>query len=754
MDTQLDPQAVNLTKAIRQTESGGNFTAKGKSGEYGAYQFTQPTWEAYSKKYGVNVPLQQATPEQQNEVAYKQIKEWKDKGHNVGEIASMWNAGEGRPKAYQENVTGTNDYGVHYDTPTYAKNVATTYQSLKGQEKQVYNPKPFSNPTNPGTFSVTNSQNVSQERTNLEAQGQPVSVNPEKAQPTFGGSIIRGLISPFAKSATSIINLGQDIVGAPETNPLSGGYLGEVNKWGKGFDITKGLTPENIKAVKESAGGGLELASYLVGGGEAKAGLEAAQAGKLFTKGILKTAGKGALEGSGIGALGGAGTSLQKDEGLGKFVTSTLGGAVMGGITGGVLGTVGSFIAKAKGITGDTINQIKNMIGKDYTESLGSTVSGRKVLNENAEGIQASLEAGILPEVKNGRYDTSQATTILQEMMDKLGKARGEDVLAHNQPVDTATLKQTIMNNVNQFVQDPLEKQKVTKTIEDWFTALGNGKMTLEKLNKLQIHAGKLAKFENTTDATIRNAYRNIYHGMGTFINDTVGGNGGVNKEVNDTLTKYHKIMDFLDALNEKPVADKGLVSILASHAAKTAATGLGASVGGAPGAIIANESMPILTRVIRKILGADNSAYEKVMEAVRSGEQNKIDDILKQVEKNKGTQFARDIQRALDEVKQLPAPTGKMKKGLISEVYKPINLNESSSIEKPATRIIRHNTQKPQLLLQEGKKGFIGGEPIKLPSKATELSKENPANKIRKHSYNSKNKKYYTKGLLGGGNP
>lgn len=140
-NTQLDPEVVNLAKAIRQTESGGNFQAKGKSGEYGGYQFTEPTWNAYSKKHGVNVSLQQATPQQQNEVAYKQIKEWKDKGHNVGEIASMWNSG--KPDAYKDvNYKGVNKMGVTYDVPAYAKSVALAYQALKaGQPIPAgYNP--------------------------------------------------------------------------------------------------------------------------------------------------------------------------------------------------------------------------------------------------------------------------------------------------------------------------------------------------------------------------------------------------------------------------------------------------------------------------------------------------------------------------------------------------------------------------------------------------------------------------------------
>ncbi len=132
---QLDPDVVNLTKAIRETESGGNFGARGASGEYGAYQYTPDTWNGVAKKYGINVPLEQASPRQQNEVTYKRLKEWKDAGYNVGQIASMWNAGEGRPNAYRENWKGVNDYGVAYDTPAYAKKVATAYQGIKSTQR-------------------------------------------------------------------------------------------------------------------------------------------------------------------------------------------------------------------------------------------------------------------------------------------------------------------------------------------------------------------------------------------------------------------------------------------------------------------------------------------------------------------------------------------------------------------------------------------------------------------------------------------
>lgn len=134
----LDPQVKALTMAIRQTETGGNYTATGKSGEYGAYQFLPNTWASLSQKYlGGNVPLAQATPAQQNEVAYKQVSDWKNAGYNVGQIASMWNAGPKNYNAYMGTFAsgapsvGTNrTSGVKYNAPAYAKSVATAYHTL------------------------------------------------------------------------------------------------------------------------------------------------------------------------------------------------------------------------------------------------------------------------------------------------------------------------------------------------------------------------------------------------------------------------------------------------------------------------------------------------------------------------------------------------------------------------------------------------------------------------------------------------
>lgn len=130
---QLDKDVVNAAKAIRQVESGNNAVTPREGSQLGGasrYQYTHDTWRGVAGKYlgDQNAPL---TLENENKATYLRIKDWKDQGYNIGQIASMWNAGEGRPNAYMENHRGVNEYGVAYDTPGYAKKVAEAYQQIK-----------------------------------------------------------------------------------------------------------------------------------------------------------------------------------------------------------------------------------------------------------------------------------------------------------------------------------------------------------------------------------------------------------------------------------------------------------------------------------------------------------------------------------------------------------------------------------------------------------------------------------------------
>lgn len=278
----LDPDVVNLAKAVRRVESGDNFTARGKSGEFGAYQFTAPTWAQYSLEVlGQSIPLEAATPEQQNQVAYTKMKQWKDAGRNVGEVASMWNAGESRPDAYLGH-SGVNDMGVAYDTSAYAQRVAEAYQGYKAgtvQDQSIV-PGAAEDPTGRPTYGATFPY---QEGDNALVAGFKALGNLPSSAYGFGEGIINMLMNP----AETLTNIGNVAIGGVEK------LTGDQNKEdapSMTFDAFAkalqerygGLDELTNTATNDPFGFGTDIAS-LLGGGAALVG-KGAEAGALVSK--------------------------------------------------------------------------------------------------------------------------------------------------------------------------------------------------------------------------------------------------------------------------------------------------------------------------------------------------------------------------------------------------------------------------------------------------------------------------------------
>lgn len=269
MNEQLDPQIVSLARAIKQNETsaGDTYNAPtGPDGEQGAYRFLPSTWKVWAKQHlgDENAPM---TMENQNKVAYGQIKSWKDQGYNPGQIASLWNSGKPDP----EGNVGVSKGGASYDTPTYVKKVYADYQNFKGETPQQQPPQ----------------------------QGRGIL-----------GDIAHAIVEPVATMVARPIQAGAELLGASAedvnkaTQNIAGDWVAPVPQ--TGTDVLKdvgraaqtvatGLPISKLGAIKAGAlmggGAGLEQTGTL-GGTITGAGLGAGTAG--LTK----------LAGMGIGKIG------------------------------------------------------------------------------------------------------------------------------------------------------------------------------------------------------------------------------------------------------------------------------------------------------------------------------------------------------------------------------------------------------------------------------------------------------------------
>ncbi len=290
---QMDQQAINLAKSIRQVESGGDFNAKGKSGESGAYQWIPATWKAHAKE-ALGDENAQMTPSNQNAVAYTVIKKWKDNGLNPAQIAAKWNSGS--EKGWENKVsTGyggkmpPNKAGVEFNVPKYVKSVTDAYQTIKGGGNVGIDPN---NPS-----SVTGTQTSPKEPAPYGA-----------SFPATGQEgIVEGVAKGIGNIPSSALNLAENI-GNVAMHPIKTAQgignmaLGGIEHLIPGkqaqegsFDALIGSLKDrygSIDALKKTAindptGLALDVATILQGGGAAIKG--ASLAGKAEEIGKLTT---------------------------------------------------------------------------------------------------------------------------------------------------------------------------------------------------------------------------------------------------------------------------------------------------------------------------------------------------------------------------------------------------------------------------------------------------------------------------------
>lgn len=534
-----DGSTVKVLKTIKTLESQGDYNAVGDNGRsHGAYQWLDNNWKTAAKNIlkDENAPM---TPDNQDFVAYQQVNAYKKAGRTPEEIDALWNG------AHKDKETGLYTHNSTERQTKFRKAI------LEQQSKMPP---------------------IEQQRENLKTQGEPVSVNPEKAEPTFMGNVARGVIKPFAKVGTNLINAGQIMTGQQETQPFSGDYLGEVKRVGEGFDIAKGLTPENIKAVKNSIGTGLEIGSTISGGGGLKA------IGTQTLKGLAK---QGAIQGSKAGFVGGfsqgAGSALSQDKTLGEAAIQGISSGVVGGIGGGIFG--GASGAGGKLLEKAGVSQIaKNRMNASPQEviDLINPKLSTKQIQSAIKGGQAT-KTGLMGDIKlNPSNKTLKAAEAVTGVVDP-NKTLTENInLVRNAIENEATtLKNAVMQNDHLYTFKELSSR--LNKIEAPISLRNDELKILNKVKKAALIISKknggtvssLLDSRKEFDALIQKEFPNLYdkanapmkngimsvrEAMNNFINDNLPSTAGFRT----SLAKQSAMFNAIDGMATKASSEVG----------------------------------------------------------------------------------------------------------------------------------------------------------------------------------------------------
>lgn len=465
MDNQLDPTVVNLAKAIRQTETGGDYSAKGKSGESGGYQFTDPTWNAEAPKYGINVPLSQATPEQQNAVAYNKINDWKKQGFDVTQIASMWNAGQGEPNAYTGKFSdgspssGVNKENVNFNVPKYVSSVASAYNTLKqGGQVEV-------DPNNP---SSTTGQQYAPPQDNNYGALNPASESDSPLQaglkaventPSSFLNLAKGISGAILHPIQTVEGLGNAAIGGVEegVNRLKGNPEPQNNQTGTFDSLAQAFKDrygslENLQktATNDPAGFGADVLTLLEGGagaldavtGGSRAAETARIASQLTEGGVFgEDAARTAQAAPDIGNKGYFRNALDKGLSVASSpITKPLQMAT-DSITGGTAGLLG----QTTGAGGDAIRGAYQA-GQQGGEVYKTFIDALKG-NSNPEDI-SNLARGALDQIESDRNSAYS---------DSLDKIKGIDSSLDISPITKEWDNQLKKFNINKLPDGELD---------------------------------------------------------------------------------------------------------------------------------------------------------------------------------------------------------------------------------------------------------------------------------------------------------
>lgn len=564
--TQVDPSTLDsnppdikvakLAQTIKGLE-GGNYNDRSGDGgsSAGAYQWNNDNkplkpgelpshWKNAAAQYlkDSNAPM---TPENQNFVAYQQIKAYKDQGRTPEEIDALWNG------AKKDSSTGT----YTHVSPERQKKFREAV--LGASQSSGYNPTPYSNPdstghtTSPGQFDLTGTVDQTKPKEGLGSQILHGA-----------GDFLKGLVSPTATMLARPIQAGAELLGASSE---------DVDKVTK--NVTGGLVapvPQNTSDVKKDVGRGVETAAL---GLAPVAGGALYGAGNSVEQGNNVLSGKTAL-GAGLGGLLGGATELASPfiaKGVSaitpKFVKEA--GAKVGQTLAPVADAVGNFakntkilpdsvsgaINKGANFLNEAPGMIGNTIANQYGFGEGKTKEDALNLVSKALGNTGKKSAGVF--AGNDAKRLQGLETLFDEAPNLKVTGEGGAQIPYD-PV-TATLPQHVeaLDNAKSSLYSDLEKNLISATKEG---VQVDTEPVITKLQTIANDVGRTAE-ARTRAASLLESIRQLRtpSQVNSFLQDLNAGLSGVANGTSQNIARKVD-MEVTQALNDS--LDKSIIDI------------------------------------------------------------------------------------------------------------------------------------------------------------------------------------------------
>jgi len=585
----MDNDVINLAKAIRQTESGGDFNAKGGSGESGAYQWMPNTWKAHAKQALGNENAEMS-PSNQNAVAYTVLKSWKDQGLNPAQIAAKWNSGS---ESGWENKRGVNSAGVHYDVPKYVKSVTDAYQTVKAGGQT------FADPNNPSSVAAPQPQGDGMLKTLAKAIISPVATmiarpfqagaelltpgDNTEAIDKFSREKLGGFVAPVPQN---MADLKKDVGRGAQTVALGMGPVSGGATFGTGMSLEQG---NDLFSTETAIHGGLGLAG-----------------GKL-----LDLVGKPLLNGAGM-VIGKITPQIIKEisgKGAGAIEKFMAQHSVL---PNGVSQAINKGAQTAENVANAPFKAAGDLAKKPFTKTPEEVIAGREKTLAEIEAKYAGMRKNALYSKDGGASSRKRIadTDVLVGAVDENGLIRtktkggaydqykaqyideGESVVAdllekEARSIDLAIVEQNLIKAVKEgrlAGKDHLKAlNDIKKEIEGYrLKANKDGRIDLAELQRQKI--GTTAQI-NWKTPPVKATYRKA---IAKGLKQTIEKESRYNiKQTNAELAKYYEDLDFIESLDGK-IMNRGRMGRYFAQIAGNIAGGVaGGMSGGVAGSAI-----------------------------------------------------------------------------------------------------------------------------------------------------------------------